>query len=416
MTTRRSVLLSGTAAAGTLAAGSLFRTRRARADEEIRVGVLSPMTGPAARFGAIHQSTLAIAVEEVNDAGGIKALGGAKIRLFFGDTRGEADMGVTETERLITSERVHALIGAFQSGVGLPSSAVAERYEIPWLNFGTVDRLTQRGFRYFFRPHANDTLKAQALVNGIMALAEPHGGLQSGVILAENTEWGKSVSDKQQTFLEAAGIEIKLVEFYPYAAPDLTSMIVKTRALQPDLVLANSYLGDALLITRLMGEYQFRPTAYAAGGGGHLQPDFIQGSGKQGEGVICATAWDPGVGLAIPWIKDLNDLHVARNGIPMTEDSAAYYQAFYVLVDALERVDAIDSKKIRDAIAATDITDHDNRAMVIPYTRLHFDETGQNPDATAMVVQVVDGKLRIVWPSTIAEPGITPIWPYGSTA
>ena len=103
------------------------------------MGVLSPMTGPAARFGAIQQSTLALAVEEVNAAGGIRSLGGAKLRLIFGDTRGEADMGVTETERLITRERVHALIGAFQSGVGLPSSAVAERYR------GAVAEFRHRG-------------------------------------------------------------------------------------------------------------------------------------------------------------------------------------------------------------------------------------------------------------------------------
>ena len=123
MRTRRSVLLSAAALAGTAVAG-----RWAHANEEIR-WACSPMTGPAARFGAIQQSTLALAVEDVNGAGGIRSLGGAKFRLIFGDTRGEADMGVTETERLITRERAHALIGAFQSGVGLPSSAVAERYE-----------------------------------------------------------------------------------------------------------------------------------------------------------------------------------------------------------------------------------------------------------------------------------------------
>ena len=401
MKNRRSVLLSAAALAGTAAVAG---RRTARAQEEVRVGVLSPMTGPAARFGAIQQSTLVLAAEDVNGAGGIRSLGGARIRLVFGDTRGEADMGVTETERLITRERVHALIGAFQSGVGLPSSAVAERYEIPWLNFGTVDRITQRGFRYVFRPHANDTLKARALVDGVLGLARQRGGLRSGVILSENTEWGKSVADKQKTFLEQAGVEIKLVEHYPYAAPDLTSMVVKARALRPDLVVANSYLGDALLITRLMGEYRFRPTVYAAGGGGHLQPDFVRGAGALAEGVICATIWDPAVGRNIPWIKEVNDRHVARNGVPITEDAACYYQCFQVLVDALERARELDPKKIRDAIAATDITDPNHRAMFVPCARLTFDETGQNPTATAMAVQVQQGRLRLVYPPGSPSP------------
>jgi len=402
---RRSVLL---AAAGSLAAPHV------RAQEnEVRVGVLSPMTGPAARFGAIHQSTLTLAIEDVNGAGGIKALGGAKIRLLFRDTRGEPDMGVTETERLITREKVHALIGAFQSGVGLPSTAVAERYEIPWLNFGTVDRITQRGFKYTFRPHVNDTLKARALVGGIMGIAKSNGGIKTGVILSENTEWGKSVGEKQKAFLEAAGVEIKLVEHYPYAAPDLTSMVIKARALRPDLVLANSYLGDALLITRLMGEMRFRPTVYAAGGGGHLQPDFLKGAGPLAEGIICATAWDAALGRRVPWIKEVNDRHVARAGVPMTEDAACYYQNFYVLVDALERGGTLDNKKLRDAIAATDITDPNHRAMFVPYPRLSFDETGQNQTATALAVQVQQNRFRLVFPESAAEPDVTPMWPYG---
>src|SRR5262245_9670260 len=90
----------------------------ADAADEVRIGVLSPMTGPNAKFGAIQKNTLTMAVEDLNQAGGIKSMGGAKIRLVFGDTRGEADIGVTETERLVTKEKVHALIGAFQSGVG----------------------------------------------------------------------------------------------------------------------------------------------------------------------------------------------------------------------------------------------------------------------------------------------------------
>src|SRR4029450_8555335 len=121
--------------------------------------------------------------EDVNQAGGIKSLGGAKIRLIWGDTRGEADTGVTETERLITKEKAHALMGAFQSGVGMPSTAVAERYQVPWVNFGTVDKITQRGFKYTFRAHANDTIKARTLIEGLAALGKRGGGFKRAGIL-----------------------------------------------------------------------------------------------------------------------------------------------------------------------------------------------------------------------------------------
>ena len=179
-----------------------------QAAEEIRIGVVSPLTGPTAKFGQAQRNALTMAMEDVNGAGGIKSLGGAKIKLVFGDTRGEADIGVTETERLITREKVHALIGAFQSGVGFPSSAVAERHQVPWLTFGTFDKITERGFKYVFRAHANDTMKARTLIEGLVALGSRGGGLKSAVIMAENTEWGKSVSDKQRGFLEKAGVKV----------------------------------------------------------------------------------------------------------------------------------------------------------------------------------------------------------------
>lgn len=384
----------------------------ADAADEVRIGVLSPMTGPNAKFGAIQKNTLTMAAEDVNQAGGIKSMGGAKIRLVFGDTRGEADIGATETERLITKEKVHALIGAFQSGVGFPSSAVAERYQVPWLTFGTFDRITQRGFKYVFRAHANDSIKARTLIDGLTAQAKRAGGVKSAVVFSENTDWGKSVGDKQKTFLEGLGVKVHFVENYPYAAPDLTSMVVKAKGLKPDVVIANSYLGDALLITRQMDEQELRPVVYAAGGGGHLQPDFLKGAARLAEGIFAATMWDAAVGKAVPWIKQENDRHVARFGMPMTEDSAGYYQGFQVIVDALERGKSAEAKALRDAIAATSITDINHRAMLLPYKAIKFDETGQNPFATAMVVQIQEGKFRIVYPEHVAEPDVKVIWPY----
>ncbi len=162
---------------------------------EVRVGLLAPMSGPAAKFGQIERSTLTLAMEEINNAGGIKSLGGAKLRLIIGDSRGEADIGVTETERLITREKVHVIIGAFQSAVAFPASAVAERYQIPWLNDATVDKITERGFKYVFRAEGNDSQKAKTLIDGIVALSRKSTPIKTAVIFSENTEWGNSVGE-----------------------------------------------------------------------------------------------------------------------------------------------------------------------------------------------------------------------------
>jgi len=83
-----------------------------------------------------------------------------------------------------------------------------------------------------------------------------------------------------------------------------------------------------------------------------------------------------------------------------------------VIVDALERTKKLGTKELRDAIAATNITDINNKAMFLPYKQIKFDDGGQNPFATAMVVQTQGGKFRLLYPESIAEPDAKVVWPY----
>jgi branched-chain amino acid transport system substrate-binding protein len=387
-----------------LALATLVGVAPVPAAEEIRIGVVSPLTGPTAKFGQAQKNALTMAVEDVNGAGGIKSLGGAKIKLIFGDTRGEADIGVTETERLITREKVHALIGAFQSGVGFPSSAVAERHQVPWLTFGTFDKITERGFN--FRARANDTMKARTLIEG--SVPEPRERHQVGRD-RPRTPSGEVGQRQAAAFWRRPGSGA-FQENYPFASrPHLAHREGQGRIPTSSWPIPT---WGRVLITRQMAEQELRPVVYAAGGGGHVQPDFLKGAGKLSEGIFAATMWDAAVGKNVPWIAKDNDRHVARFGAPFTEDSAGYYQGFYVIVDALERTKKLGTKELRDAIAATNITDINNKAMFLPYKQIKFDDGGQNPFATAMVVQTQGGKFRLLYPETVAEPDAKVVWPY----
>jgi branched-chain amino acid transport system substrate-binding protein len=164
-----------------------------------------------------------------------------------------------------------------------------------------------------------------------------------------------------------------------------------------------------------MHEQELRPIAYAAGGGGHVQPDFLKNMAKLSDGIIAATMWDAAVGKKVPWIAKENERHVAKFGVPFTEDSGGFYQAFQIIVDGLERAKTTSAKELRDAIAATNITDVKHKAMLIPYKAIRFDASGQNPLATAMVVQIQGGKFRLLYPESIAEPDAKVLWPYLTT-
>src|SRR5205814_4362756 len=122
--------------------------------------------------------------------------------------------------------------------------------------------------------------------------------------------------------LEKAGVKVHFVENYPFQSADLTSLIVKAKSANPDLIVADSYLGDALLITRQMFEQELKPAVYAAGGGGHVQPDFLKGAGRLSEGILNATMWDAAVGKNVAWIAKENGRQRARLGAPFPEAPA----------------------------------------------------------------------------------------------
>lgn len=100
--------------------------------DEIVIGNLLPLSGTAASLGKIGQQARDMAVEEINEAGGIKSMDGAKIRMVYADSKGDSAEGVTQTEKLITQDEVQLITGCYQSGVCMASTEVAERYQIPY--------------------------------------------------------------------------------------------------------------------------------------------------------------------------------------------------------------------------------------------------------------------------------------------
>jgi len=119
---------------------------------EVKIGIILPLSGPLAPIGNSMKNGAELVAEEVNNAGGIKSMKGAKIKLVFADSRGKSDVGMSEAERLISRENVSALSGAFQSAVTYTSTEVAERYKVPFLtSVAVMPEITGRGFKYVFR-------------------------------------------------------------------------------------------------------------------------------------------------------------------------------------------------------------------------------------------------------------------------
>jgi branched-chain amino acid transport system substrate-binding protein len=398
---------------GMALSAALFAAPALAADKTIKIGNVEPLSGPSASVGVQGKQAREMAVEEINAAGGIKSLGGAKLELVYADSKSDPTVGVTETERLINTEKVNLLTGCWNSAVTYPATQVAERYGIPFVVPVAVrDTITERGFKNVFRIAAKDSWWVRDQFRFLKDMQEETGvKLQKIAFVFENGDWGTGFAEKWRELAKKDGYEIVLDEPYPSTATDLTPVVTKLKAAKPDIVMLVSNAADAILLTNTMAEMQVKPKVVLASGGGHADPKFLENTDTNALGIFDEVEWNTDVNK--PAAKPANEKFKKKYGYDLTGESVDAYVAMYVIADALERAASTEPAKIRDALAATNLTT--GPGMVVSYDGVQFDETGQNKNAGIVIVQVanVNGKPdRVtVWPKSARRAGYVPAFP-----
>ncbi|MCL5046270.1 MAG: ABC transporter substrate-binding protein [Actinobacteria bacterium] len=375
----------------------------------IKVGVLQPLSGDKATLGLNGRKGWDMAIDEINEAGGIKSLGGAKIKTIYADTRGDAKIGMSEAERLITKEGVVALMGAHQSSVTYPSTEVAEKYQIPYIvPVAIMDEITERGFKYTFRIAPKASQYAQDQIKFVADMSKASGKEAKKLALVfENSDWGQSSAKGWRKEAPKYGLEIVLDEAYPSSASDLMPVVMKIKKAQPDVIVFNSYTSDAILLNNGIAEQKINTFGMIGGGSGHADPEYIKNTGKNSNFHFDLTEWAPDIGR--PFVKEKNEKFKKLHGFDLYGEAAENYAAGYVLADALERAASKDPKKIRDALAQTKLTN--SPGLILPYDRIEFDQNGQNTAASLIIIQIQDGKRKTIWPPVATPPENKAVWP-----
>ncbi len=373
-------------------------TEAPQAVDKVRVGAMYPLTGDLAKLGEENKNGLQLAIDEINAAGGIKALGGAQIELMWGDSQGKPEVGISEVTRLVQQENVVAIIGAYQSGVTVPSTQEAERLATSFIvSMAVSDKITERGFKYTFRICPKASWYAKDQVTFLKDLKDLAGlDIKRVALLHEDTDFGESTAAGQKQYLEEAGMEMVLEVKYPASAADLTTEVSKVKAANPDAVLTVTYLNDSILIARAREALGMTNIPFIDAAGGTVDPEFIKQLGQTAEGWFTEIEYTKYAAGA----EDLNNRYVAVFGDDITGNGAYAYQAGYVIADALERAGSVDRDAVRDALAKTDLPS--GPSMVLPTDHIYFDENGQNPNAPLFIVQVQGGELIPVWPGAYA--------------
>ena len=395
--TRRQAMVGGTAAlvSAPFVVRSGFAQRAA-----VNIGVIQPLSGANAQFGINSRNGIELVADEINTAGGIKALGGAKINLVVSDATSNPTTASTVARRLITQNELAAILGAFASSLTLAISEVTARADIPFLTQSFADEITGRGLESVFQVPSKASVTGRAQVNYTLAIAEAAGSkIEKIAIMYEDTAYGTAQSRGLRRAAKDANIEVVMDEAYPLGITDATPLIEKLHASRAQAVFPLSYLNDSLFIIRAMR--QQRVTVPAIGGaGGYLIPDFEKGLGQFAEDVlsISPSNYDLAPALTDPFRKRFGDF--------MVHEAIESAVALDVLVQAIERAKSAKPKAVTDALHGGRFEGGWTKAM--PGGAVQFDQTGLNTLSVPIMVQWRNKELVTVWPKDVAKG--SPVW------
>ncbi len=416
---------------------AVLATIPALAAEEIKIGVLYPLSGGAAAEGKELRDGVELALEIANNAmpdldmamaknSGIKALGGAKIKLIIQDHQGNPQLGADLAKKLIQDDKVVGLMGAYQSAVTKTVAAVAERFGVPMINeSSTSPALTKEGLKWFWRTTPHDTTFTEDLfafmegltqgkVRGVKAVDKKE--LLPVVSACEKTEWGSGVNGAIKAIGKGKGYDTQVSLLYAAKAPDLSSEVQSLLAPKPGTMLFAGYGADAILMVKTLKSMKAKPKVIWGQDAGFESPEFVSTLGPDVEGILTRTVYSPRVGEFKKVAAQVNAKYKAKTGRDLSGASARAFTALQAWVHVLEKAGSTKPEDIQKAANTVEISAAE---LIVPWKGIKFAATGpdigQNILGTGMIGQYQKGKdgkmtLEIVYPFELATANM--IYPH----
>jgi branched-chain amino acid transport system substrate-binding protein len=362
------------AAAGTIGFPNVLRGADPK---EILIGHIHPLSGALGFDGQELKKGMMLAVKEINDAGGIKSLGGAKLKLLDADSEGKPELAVSAVERF-NREGVVAVMGAYQSAVTLVATQQAEKLQIPYVvTVAVADEVTSRGFKYTFRVQPSAEQMASQTVKYVSEIAKATGQtVKTIAYLHDDTAFGTSLAGHVKKYAPNYGMEVIVDVAYSPRAADVSTEVGKIKAAGADVVMDTGYFGDGVRVLKTMRDVRIKSKGIiGCGNGAFSHPKFVEELGKLTENVMdgnyCANPRSPLTKKAFANYK-------AAYGTEMGPSTVFSYQPVYVLADALERAKSTDREAVREALSKTNLAEH-----ILPQGPIVFGPDGQNKNAQA---------------------------------
>ena len=410
--TRRNVLLGATAVAALAPIAARAET------SEVAIGIIYPFSGASAQIGVDAQKAFETAADIINNnydfdlplakGEGLPGLGGAKIKLVFADHQADPQKGRAEAERLITQEKVCAIIGTFQSAVAVTVSQICERYQIPFISAdNSSPSLHRRGLKFYFRAAPHDEMFSAAMFDFFDAMKKKGTKIETLSLFHEDTIFGTDSSNAQLKLAGERSYKVLADIKYRANSPSLSAEVQQLKAANADVLMPSSYTTDGILLIKTMGELGYKANAIVAQDAGFSEKALYDAVGDKIPGVISRGSFSLDLAAKRPMVGKINALFKAKSGKDLNDNTSREFMARIVMADAINRAKSTDGEKIRDALVATDIP---GEQTIMPWKRVKFDEMGQNNDADPVLLQYVGGnKFVTVSPPQAAVAEAT--WP-----
>lgn len=387
--------------------------------DTIKIGALYPLTGSSAATGKKTLQGVELAAEIVNEdvadldlplaeGEGLPNLDGAKIEIVSADHEGLPEKGASETERLITSQNVVAVVGAYFSSVTLTASERAERLGIPFVNGSSSSpELTEdRDLRFFFRTGPSDRTFAETFFDFLDDLKEEKdANVQEVAILHENTAYGSDAAEVTQEVADQRGYEVAATIPHGNEVADVTPEASKLESVGADAVFQASYTPEAILFTKTFKQLNFAPNILAYGAG-YSDAAYFEAVGDMGNYTISRAAWALDAVKDRPAAVEVAQMFEERFGNAMDENSARTFTGALALFQAINEAASTEPDAIREALEGLDIPADET---IMPWEGIRFDETGQNGLARGVILQYLDGDYKLIWPFDTSTADV--VWP-----
>jgi branched-chain amino acid transport system substrate-binding protein len=391
MTTRPWTLPASALVAVALLAAAL----PAAAQAPIRIGASLSLTGTYAKPGSYQKEGYEVCADEVNAKGGLL---GRKIEFVLYDDQSAPATAVKLYEKLITEDKVDAVMGPYSSAVSEAVANVTEKYKkVMVAPLAATTSIFKKGRKYIFMIVS----PAEVYLEGLIDMAAKRG-LKTVAILNEDTLFPKASATGAAELAKKRGLQVVLQEAYPKGNTDFSALLVKIKALNPDVVAAGTYFDDAVAITRQMKELGVNPKMFGLTVGGDL-PEFHDLLKQNAEYVYGSAQWDES--LPFPGQKEFLAGYKKRVKGEPPYFSAAGYAGCLIYGEAVKRAGALDADKVRDELLKLK-------------TKTAFGDYAVDADGfqiahKTIMLQWQDGKRIIVWPEELASGKVrfpTPPW------